>query len=111
MPLPEPQSNESEDDFISRCLEWMDENDEGESLEQRSAICYSQWRDKEDVGDNMDRQLRVDEGQIKDWRYDEEDEVLVADVLMTKVKCYPIKTVMTLSMNFCHPMNYQRMDG
>ncbi|MCF8012732.1 MAG: DUF2213 domain-containing protein [Clostridiales bacterium] len=39
----------------------------------------------------MDRELRIDEGEIKDWRFDEEEEVLVADVLMTKSQVLPYK--------------------
>lgn len=44
MPLPEPNSGEGQDEFISRCMSWMDDNDEGDSQEQRLAMCYSQWR-------------------------------------------------------------------
>ena len=46
MPLPEPRKNESEEDFVSRCIESLtkDESDKFPSKEQRAAVCYSQWR-------------------------------------------------------------------
>lgn len=90
MPIPKPQSNESKSEYIERCMSNETMKNEYEQS-QRSAICYQQWRDKEDVGDSMDKELRVDEGKIKDWRYDEGEEVLVADVLMTKSQVLPYK--------------------
>jgi|HubBroStandDraft_3_1064219.scaffolds.fasta_scaffold00005_44 HK97 family phage major capsid protein len=44
MPVPTPQSDESEDDFVSRCMgdDAMQEYDQ----EQRAAICYSTYRDR-----------------------------------------------------------------
>jgi len=50
MPLPEPRANESEDEFVARCIplviesEDLDAEDE-EDREQATAICYSQWRE------------------------------------------------------------------
>jgi len=52
LPVPKPKANESERDFISRCEEFMhEENDrkpevERRSNEQISAICYLTWRKK-----------------------------------------------------------------
>lgn len=52
MPLPEPNQNEEKQDFVSRCVSWLSDN-EGEKYpdnDQRVAICYSQWdRSKEDI--------------------------------------------------------------
>jgi HK97 family phage major capsid protein len=44
MPIPQPNSGESEDDFVSRCMgaDAMQEYDQ----EQRAAICYSTYRDR-----------------------------------------------------------------
>jgi HK97 family phage prohead protease len=52
MPLPKPQPDESEDDFIARCMgdDVMQEYDK----DQRLAICYSQWDKKE----NSMREIR-----------------------------------------------------
>ena len=50
MPVPKPEKNESEREYISRCEKFMhEENDhkpenKKRSNEQISAICYSTWR-------------------------------------------------------------------
>jgi len=88
MPIPEPKANEGKSEFIERCLEWMNENNEGENQEERQGICYSQWEERDD---SMSKELRVDQAEIKDWRYDEENGVLTADVLMTKSQVLPYK--------------------
>lgn len=43
MPIPNPQSGESQDEFVSRCIKeiYEDYNDE----KQSAAICYSKYRD------------------------------------------------------------------
>ena len=52
MPVPKPEANESERDFISRCEKFMHEENnkklesEKRSNEQITAICYSTWRKK-----------------------------------------------------------------
>lgn len=52
MPLPNPKSNESEKDFIGRCISDISkEKDEKGNLrwpdnDQRVAVCFSQWRNK-----------------------------------------------------------------
>jgi hypothetical protein len=47
MPIPNPTSNETEQDFISRCVEAIyDEY----GAEQASAICYSTWRKESKLG-------------------------------------------------------------
>src|SRR5215472_13060176 len=44
MPVPAPSSDESQDDFIGRCManDDMQEYD----TDQRAAICYSQWEER-----------------------------------------------------------------
>jgi hypothetical protein len=55
MPVPNPKSNESERDYISRCEKFMHEENnskpEGEkrSNDQITAICYSTWRKKQNL--------------------------------------------------------------
>lgn len=46
MPIPKPQSGETQSEFISRCIEFL--SDEGTPNDQAAAICYNQWRDKMD---------------------------------------------------------------
>ena len=41
----EPNANESEDEFISRCVSVL--INEGKDNEQAVAICYSMWEDKQ----------------------------------------------------------------
>lgn len=44
--LPTPNSGESQDAFIARCMGNDTMNSEYTDQKQRAAICYSQWRDK-----------------------------------------------------------------
>ena len=46
MPLPEPKENESEKEFVSRCIHEISKNEEDKKkpLNQRVAICYSIYR-------------------------------------------------------------------
>jgi HK97 family phage prohead protease len=46
MPLPQPHSDESQDDFISRCMSELTEAEEGADQKQRLAMCFSQWRER-----------------------------------------------------------------
>lgn len=43
MPLPKPRSEESRDDFISRCM-GGDAIKEFKDQKQRVAVCFSQWK-------------------------------------------------------------------
>lgn len=54
MPLPKPESGESQGDFISRCIEFVLEEDETTTTEQAAAICYGIWEDHEE-GKSMKR--------------------------------------------------------
>jgi len=49
MPLPKPRDDESQDDFISRCMSEL--AGEFEDEDQRAAVCHQQWRDKEKAMD------------------------------------------------------------
>jgi uncharacterized CHY-type Zn-finger protein len=46
MPLPKPLGDETQDEFISRCISWVMDKGEAETVEQAAAICYSQWEDR-----------------------------------------------------------------
>ena len=45
MPLPKPQPNEKQSDFIQRCMEDPNIQTEGETQEQRLAICYAIYKE------------------------------------------------------------------
>jgi hypothetical protein len=51
MPI-KPESNETEQDFISRCM--SDEKDAFPEQDQRLAVCYSYW-DKEGMSSEMEK--------------------------------------------------------
>lgn len=44
MPLPIPKKNETQDDFISRCMSSDVMNSEFPDNKQRAAVCHSQWK-------------------------------------------------------------------
>lgn len=46
MPIPTPEHDEEEQDFVSRCMGNKVMNDDYPDQKQRAAICYSQWREK-----------------------------------------------------------------
>ena len=61
MPIPNPQSGESQDEFVSRCIGEL-YNEYGQ--EQASAICYTKYRE------NMNTESKV-LSRIKKFRDDE----------------------------------------
>jgi len=50
MPLPKPNENETEDDFISRCMGNETMQEEYPDEEQRYAVCITQWSDRNKTG-------------------------------------------------------------
>ncbi len=46
MPIPKPKANESENDFISRCMGDSVMNEEYPDNDQRAAVCHQAWREK-----------------------------------------------------------------
>lgn len=53
MPIPKPESQENEQEFISRCISEL-YNEYGQ--EQSAGICYSQWNDKDKMSEEEDAQ-------------------------------------------------------
>lgn len=43
MPLPTPKKGEKRNDFVSRCVSILSHKNEGDSTDQRVAICHSQY--------------------------------------------------------------------
>jgi len=71
MPIPTPNQNEKQEDFISRCMS-NDTMKEEYDQKQRSAICYDSWRKSGsngerggDRGGSQDRQLNPDKSNSK----------------------------------------------
>lgn len=48
MPLPSPEKNEREAEFIRRCMDSDTIKKEFPEPDQRLAVCYSRWRQKDD---------------------------------------------------------------
>ena len=44
MPIPEPASGQSENEYVSECIAQL--INEGKDQEQAAAICYETWRNK-----------------------------------------------------------------
>lgn len=47
MPIPQPRANESEDEFISRCMGDDTMNEDYPDQEQRAGVCFSTWRNRD----------------------------------------------------------------
>lgn len=96
MPIPSPRSNEEQNKYMKRCMTWMSKNNEfeegntgEETQKQRVAVCLNTWRGRGDT--KIDKQIRIDRGEIKDWAYNEEDGVLTADVKIIKSQVLPYR--------------------
>lgn len=91
MPIPKPRANETQDDFISRCMGDDVMNSEYPDQKQRAAVCYSTWRDRKDdkmaslfvrKGDTYERQ-DMPFSEFADWfKTHSDDEGNVADDVM-----------------------------
>ena len=55
--MPTPYQNESEQEFISRCIPTM--IDEGKEQEQATAICYSIWEQKMNLSETHQHTLEA----------------------------------------------------
>lgn len=44
MPIPKPGENESQSDFVSRCMSFLDEEDSSLDQDQRVAACHDAYR-------------------------------------------------------------------
>lgn len=58
--MPEkPKKNESKNEFISRCVKDLSDNDEYKDQDQRLAVCYSMWERKDEkLEDKIDKYLK-----------------------------------------------------
>ena len=54
MPWPEPQENESENDFIGRCMSNQYIQQDIPTQDQRLAVCYQQWKNRNKGGNTME---------------------------------------------------------
>ena len=54
MPAP-PKPGESKDEFMSRCMAYMAENESDRPRDQRAAICNSMWDRNESKGEKKSK--------------------------------------------------------
>ena len=55
--MPTPQADESQEDFVSRCIPVVLEDGTAEDQEQAAAVCYSMWREAREEGKMTGRQM------------------------------------------------------
>ena len=55
MPIPKPRDNETQKEFISRCMGDDAMNEEYPEKDQRAAICYQTWRNRNKAADEVER--------------------------------------------------------
>ncbi len=60
MPLPTPNENESEQDFIPRCMGDETANADFPKQEQRAAVCYRQWRERKTMDSTEATEVSMD---------------------------------------------------
>ena len=86
MPVPKPNKDESQKDYVSRCIETVMGDGTTEDNKQAAAICYSTWREHQNAGKSLalsaliTRAERQRDGRVR-WRaransgdYDQQDE-------------------------------------
>ena len=75
MPVPKPSPDEKEDDFMSRCLSKMADEDPNMDNKQRVAICFAAYRQRKKKGESMDEEY----SESKQKKYDEQGRIIVAE--------------------------------
>lgn len=73
MPIPSPNKNESQSDYIGRCIGILAGMGEGESDSQRAAICHSKWKQAKAEEAAINKVLQKFRAQIMKDDVDNED--------------------------------------
>lgn len=66
--MPSPRKNESEKDFVSRCVPVVLEDGTTKDPKQAAAICHSMWRNRNKKKSRGEEVLREALDRIKDQR-------------------------------------------
>lgn len=90
MPIPKPNQNEKQSEFISRCISYI--SDEYNDNKQAAAVCFTTWKEhkKKNKNDNFDNYIKRDISIILDnynesnFRFDEDTGFLYCDALLTR---------------------------
>ena len=75
MPLPTPSKNETQDDFISRCMSNETMKEDFPDNKQRVAVCFSQWKKKKVKKDSeMKKETRLFEIELEERQVGDTEE-------------------------------------
>jgi len=75
MPLPKPSKNEKQDDYISRCVSFVKNEDPNIDDAKATAMCIQQWDTSK--GENM-----------SDKKFDEEGREIIAENVPIIIEAY-----------------------
>ena len=94
MPLPTPNNRESRGDFVSRCIQFLNDKGEMKDNKQRIAVCYTQWKDAKAsadviVGSDDNETLITAEQRFGGTK---RSELKDSDFLYPKERSFPIVT-------------------
>jgi hypothetical protein len=69
MPLPTPNADESQDDFISRCISFVHDESPERPDEQIQAMCFEAWRDRNKAMGNALKALSRNDSELRVANY------------------------------------------
>ena len=102
MPIPKPRDDESQDDFMSRCMSDETMNDEYPDQDQRAAVCNQSWEDRNKEYNKMDKIIKIfDSFEVKETKDDRtlqfigSKEITDRDKEIVKVKGLDLKNYKT----------------
>ena len=94
MPLPTPNNRESRGDFVSRCIQFLNDKGEMKDNKQRIAVCYTQWKDAKASADAVvgsdDQEVLLSSGQR--FGGEKRSDLKDSDFLYPKERSFPIVT-------------------
>ena len=92
MPLPTPNNRESRGDFVSRCIQNLNDKGEMKDNQQRIAVCYTQWKDAKASADVIvgsgDQETIISSGQR--FGNKKRSDLKDSDFLYPKERSFPI---------------------
>lgn len=102
MPIPTPESTESESEFMSRCIAFLE--DEGYPENQAAAICYGQYEGKamevksyEIKESSVDLDERTFEGYASTWDEDQTGDMIHQGAFLKSIaEAFPTKRIKVL---------------
>lgn len=76
MPIPKPKSDESEQDFVSRCVRQLKSENPDAGQAQVLAICFDVFRKSKEAGEKMEADIKNSKDEVK---LDEDGHIIVAE--------------------------------